>query len=321
MLADTHIHFDGLMQAGDTIGAIMERATQAGVSHMIAIGGSVDANRTALEIACAYPGRVRAAVGYNRDQTVAHRRQTTDNGPDKEDDGRQTTDARPEKTDMEADGGGRMPDDGKQTMDELEAMLAAPEVVAVGEIGLDFHHGRHVGPAPSRGAKWPLALRRGETALAQSELFRRMLLLARDHRLPVCVHTRAAEAETLAALREHAAAWCGAPNRIGVMHCFTGGEVFARDLLALGFYISFSGIITFKNAGGLLAVAALVPDDCLLIETDAPYLAPEPFRGQPNEPANVRRVAEALAEIRHTSWETIAEITARNAERLFGRAE
>ena len=186
-------------------------------------------------------------------------------------------------------------------MDELETMLAAPEVVAIGEIGLDFHHDR-------------------ETALAQIELFQRMLLLARDRQLPVSVHTREAEAETLAALGAHAAAWRGAPDRIGVMHCFTGGEVFARDLLALGFFISFSGIITFKNAGGLFAVAALVPEDRLLIETDSPYLAPEPFRGQPNEPAHVRRVAEVLAEIRHTSWETIAEISTRNAERLFGRS-
>lgn len=183
-------------------------------------------------------------------------------------------------------------------MDELEAMLAAPEAAAIGEIGLDFHHGRG-------------------TALAQIELFRRMLLLARERRLPVCVHTRSAETETLAALRAHAGAWRGAPDRIGVMHCFTGGEAFARDLLALGFSISFSGIVTFKKAGSLPAVAALTPDDRLLIETDSPYLAPEPFRGQPNEPARVRRVAEVLAEIRHTSWEAIAELTARNAAKMF----
>ncbi|MBU0715582.1 MAG: TatD family hydrolase [Verrucomicrobia bacterium] len=280
MLTDTHVHFDGLMQAGDTLDAIVTRAAQAGVSRMIAIGGSPAANRTALEIARAYPGRIRVAVGYNRDQTVA---------------GRQTT-----------DDGHRTPNDGKRTMDELETMLAAPEVVAIGEIGLDFHHDR-------------------VTVAAQIELFQRMLLLARDpdsrrgRDLPVCVHTRDAEAETLAALRAHAAAWRGAPDRIGVMHCFTGGEVFARDLLALGFCISFSGIITFKNAGGLLAVAALVPEDRLLIETDAPYLAPEPFRGKPNEPAHVRRVAETLGTIRHTPWETIAGITTRNAERLFGK--
>jgi len=288
MLTDTHVHFDGLMQAGDTLDAIVARAAQAGVSHMIAVGGSPAANRTALEIARAYPACIRAAIGFNRDQAAAVGEQPAHHSPL---------------------GEGGAPD-------ELKSLLRAPEVAAVGEIGLDFHHERHVGAS---GAKWPLALRRGETALAQIELFQRMLLLARDHRLPVCVHTRAAEAETLAALREHAAAWSGPVGRIGVMHCFTGGEVFARNLLALGFYISFSGIITFKNAGNLLAVAALVPEDRLLIETDAPYLAPEPFRGQPNEPAHVRRVAEVLAEIRHTSWEAVAELTARNAERLFGQ--
>jgi len=298
MLTDTHVHFDGMIATGDTIGAIVARAAQAGVSRMIAVGGSPAANRTALEIARAYPGRVRAAIGYNRDQT---------------DDGRRTPlrdQATPERfAQARAATAGQAPD-------ELETMLAAPEVAAIGEIGLDFHHDRHVGAS---GTKWPLALRRGTTVAAQITLFNRMLALARDHRLPVIVHTREAEAETLSALREHTAVWSGAPNRIGVMHCFTGGEVFARDLLALGFMISFSGILTFKNAGGLRAVATLVPEDRLLIETDAPYLAPEPFRGQPNEPAHVRRVAEVLAEIRHTSWETIAEITACNAERLFGR--
>ena len=294
MLSDTHVHFDGMIEAGDPLDTIVARAAQAGVSRMIAVGGSAAANRMALEIARAYPGIIRAAVGYDRHVgasgakwPLALRR------------GDQAAAASP-----------------GNPMDELETLLRAPEVVAVGEIGLDFHHGRHVGVFD---AKWPLASRRGETALAQIELFQRMLLLARDHRLPVCVHTRAAEVETLDALREHAAAWRGAPDRIGVMHCFTGGEVFARDLLALGFFISFSGIITFKNAGDLLAVAALVPDDRLLIETDAPYLAPEPFRGQPNEPGHVRRVAETLATIRHTSWEMIAKLTARNAERLFVR--
>lgn len=281
MLTDTHIHFDGLMQADDILDAIVARAAQAGVSHMIAVGGSPAANRTALEIARAYPTRIRAAVGFNRDQTDAL-------GP------RETRGKRLIYPAL------RGTTDGRQRIDnELEAMLMVPEVGAVGEIGLDFHHGR-------------------ETALAQIELFQRMLLLARDHQLPVIVHTREAKAETLSALREHAVAWHGPADRIGVMHCFTGGEVFARDLLALGFYISFSGIITFKNAESLLAVAALVPDDRLLIETDAPYLAPEPFRGQPNEPANVGRVAEALAKIRHTSWKAIAELTAKNAKRLFG---
>ena len=272
MLVDTHVHFDGMIAADDMLDAIVARAAQAGVSRLIAVGGSPAANRTALEIARAYPERIRAAVGYDRDLASA---------------------VLP---------GRSAPVEPGNPMDELETMLAAPEVAAVGEIGLDFHRGQ-------------------DSAAAQIELFRRMLTLARDRRLPVCVHTRAAETETLAALREHTAAWRGAPDRIGVMHCFTGGEVFARDLLALGFMISFSGIITFKNVGSLRAVAVLVPEDRLLIETDSPYLAPEPFRGQPNEPAHVRRVAETLATIRHTSWETIAGISARNAERLFGRSE
>lgn len=269
------------MQAGEPLATIVARATQAGVSHMIAIGGSADTNRTAFEIARVYPQRIRAAVGYNRDQTDAFRQRTAD-------DGRQTE----HRNFLDEVG----------IADELATMLAAPEVAAIGEVGLDFQHGH-------------------ETASAQIELFQRMLLLARDHCLPVCVHTRSAETETLSALRAHAGAWRGSPDRIGVMHCFTGGEIFARDLLKLGFLISFSGIITFKNAGSLLAVAALVPDDRLLIETDAPYLSPEPFRGRPNEPAHVRRVAEVLAEIRHTSLETIAEITTRNAKRLFGKVE
>ncbi len=259
MLTDTHVHFDGLMAEGNDICAIVERAAAGGVGRMVAVGGSPATNRAAINMAQAYPEHIRAAVGYNRDQTATVRR---------------------------------------QTVDELKTLLSAPEVMAIGEIGLDFHHGR-------------------ETALAQMELFQRMLLLARDHQLPVSVHTREAKAETLAALRAHAAAWYGAPDRIGVMHCFTGDEGFARDLLALGFFISFSGIITFKNAGALLAVAALVPDGRLLIETDAPYLAPELFRGQPNEPAHVRRVAEVLAKIRHTSFETIAELTTRNADKMF----
>jgi len=296
MLFDTHVHFDGMIAADDMLDAIVARAAQAGVSRLIAVGGSPAANRTALEIARAYPERIRAAVGYDRHVGVFDAK-----WPLVLRRGDQTAVACP--------------------LDELRGLLALPEAVAIGEIGLDFHHERHVSPAPSRGAKWPLVLRCGETALAQIELFQRMLLLARDCQLPVIVHTRAAETETLDALRAHAAAWRGTPDRIGVMHCFTGGEVFARDLLALGFMISFSGIITFKNVGSLRAVAVLVPEDRLLIETDSPYLAPEPFRGQPNEPAHVRRVAETLATIRHTSWETIAGISARNAERLFGRSE
>ena len=257
MLADTHVHVDGLMAGGNDVRAIVDRAVAGGVGRMVAVGGSMAANRTAMGVARAFPERIRAAVGYNRDRAAAG-----------------------------------------DPLGELEAMLAAPEAPAVGEIGLDFQRGR-------------------DTVAAQVGLFRRMLVLARAHRRPVCVHTRDAEPETLAALQEHAAAWRGPAGRIGVMHCYTGGEAFARDVLALGFMISFSGILTFKNAGALRAVAAGVPENRLLIETDSPYLAPEPYRGRPNEPAYVRRVAEALAELRHTTWEAIADVTFANAAVLF----
>jgi len=182
--------------------------------------------------------------------------------------------------------------------DALDALLSLPEAAAVGEIGLDFSRGR-------------------DSAGRQQDLFHRQLDLAARRGLPVCVHTRAAEPETLAALRAQAAAWRGAADRIGVLHCFTGGPVFARALLDLGFCISFSGILTFKKSGGLRAVAAAIPASRLLIETDAPFLAPEPFRGKPCEPAHVRQVAEALAAARGTTWEAIAELTGRNAGRLF----
>ncbi|MBU4247987.1 MAG: TatD family hydrolase [Verrucomicrobia bacterium] len=202
--------------------------------------------------------------------------------------------------------------------DELATLVAAPEIVAVGEVGLDFHS-----PSPLRqaqgygGAPLGFAMPQSDRE-AQIRLFERMLEIARDARLPVIVHSRAAEAETIALLEEHARNWPGPKDRIGVQHCFTGTRAYAEHLLALGFFISFSGILTFKNAVELRAIAALIPAERLLIETDSPWLAPEPFRGKPNEPAHVRRVAETLAEIRHCPVEAIAAATFCNAERLFG---
>jgi TatD DNase family protein len=135
----------------------------------------------------------------------------------------------------------------------------------------------------------------------------------------VVVHSREADEATLAELREHAQAWRGEPGRAGVLHCFAGDEAFARQLLDLGFHISFSGIVTFRNADALRAVARLVPDDRLLIETDTPLLAPVPVRGKRNEPAFLPHVAAKLAGVRGCSVERIAEITTANAEWLFGR--
>lgn len=181
---------------------------------------------------------------------------------------------------------------------ELDRLAGEGGVVAVGETGLDYHY------SP-------------ETAPGQRELMEANLDVARRRRLPVVIHSRDADDDTLALLRDHARRWPGDPARLGVLHCFTGSEPFARKLLDLGLHISFSGIVTFKNAADLRAVARRIPADRLLIETDAPYLAPVPHRGKTNQPAWVAEVAAALASERNVSLQTLAEQTWLNAERLF----
>lgn len=180
----------------------------------------------------------------------------------------------------------------------LEEELSRPGVVALGEIGLDYHY-------------------EPETAAAQKALFAAQLELARRRRLPVIVHSREADADTLDLLAAHASAWRGDPARLGVLHCFTGTAEFAARLVDLGLMISFSGILTFRNADPLREVARGIPADRLLIETDTPFLAPVPHRGKRNEPAWVAPVAEALAKIRNDSLERIAHSTTANAEKLF----
>lgn len=167
-------------------------------------------------------------------------------------------------------------------------------VIAWGEIGLDFHYDN----SPRD---------------VQMEVFRRQLLLARDAGLPVIVHTRNAEDETSEILESQ---WAGS-GLPGIMHCFSGSLALAEKAIELGFSISFSGIVTFKKADELRAVARQVPLDRLLIETDCPYLAPIPFRGKRNEPAYVVEVARCLAGIQEVSVEKMGEITAKNFERLF----
>jgi len=165
-----------------------------------------------------------------------------------------------------------------------------PGVVAIGETGLDYYRSR-------------------EHTEAQKALFRAHLALAKELNLPVIIHNREANADLLAILREFRPA--------GVMHCFSGDEQFARECIELGLFISFTGILTFKNAAGLRAVAKAVPLDHVLLETDCPYLAPVPHRGQRNEPAYIPLIAETLAELKGVPVEEIAAITTHNAERLF----
>ncbi|WP_275544611.1 TatD family hydrolase [Pseudomonas sp. Marseille-Q0931] len=177
-------------------------------------------------------------------------------------------------------------------LDWLLGELAHPKVVAIGETGLDYHY-------------------EPESAALQQASFRLHLEAARITGKPVIVHTREARADTLALLRE------AALPQAGVLHCFTEDWEMAKAALDIGFYISLSGIVTFRNAEALREVARQVPADRLLVETDSPYLAPVPHRGKPNLPQYVREVAEYLAVLRGVSYEALAEQTSSNFKRLF----
>ena len=183
-------------------------------------------------------------------------------------------------------------------VDELCQLAARPKVVAIGETGLDYYRleGRSVADM-----QW------------QRDRFTTHIRAARQVRKPLVVHTRSASADTLSILRNEHAGQAG-----GVFHCFTETADVARAALDLGFFISFSGIVTFRNAADLREVARFVPMDRMLIETDSPYLAPAPHRGKPNEPAFVPFVARQIAEVRQISVEAVADATSRNFEALFG---
>jgi TatD DNase family protein len=179
------------------------------------------------------------------------------------------------------------------TADELVALAVGDGAVAIGETGLDYFR--------SEGdLDW------------QRERFRTHIRAARSAGKPLIVHSRDAPDDTLAILREEGAGEAG-----GVMHCFTGDWEMARKAMDLGFHISFSGIVTFKTAQGLMEVARRMPLNRMLVETDCPYLAPVPYRGKPNQPAYVRHVAEHIARLRGESFEHIAEATTRNFLTLF----
>jgi TatD DNase family protein len=175
----------------------------------------------------------------------------------------------------------------------LTALACSPKVVAIGETGLDFHY-MH------------------SPADAQERALRRHLELARALDRPVMIHCRDAERRLCEIVRE-----TGLPPGGGMIHCFTGDAGAAREFVELGFYISFSGILTFRKADALRAAAMVVPEDRLLIETDAPYLAPEPYRGKRNEPAYVRRTFEAMAALRGANASALAARIRGNAARLF----
>lgn len=180
------------------------------------------------------------------------------------------------------------------SQDELVQLAATPKVVAIGETGLDYF--RATGDLD-----W------------QRERFRTHIRAARRSGKPLVIHTRSAADDTLAIMRAEGAEAVG-----GVMHCFTESLEVAEAAIDLGFHISFSGIVTFKNATELKEVARRIPLERLLVETDAPYLAPMPRRGKRNEPSFVRHVAEHVAALRGIPFEAVAEATTANARRLFG---
>ncbi len=180
------------------------------------------------------------------------------------------------------------------SIDTLTELSRRDKVVAIGETGLDYFR-------VSGDLEW------------QRARFRTHIRAARECGKPLVIHTRSAAVDTLAIMREERAGEAG-----GVMHCFTESWDMARGALDLGFHISFSGIVTFKNAQEIKDVARRVPLDRMLIETDSPYLAPVPFRGKLNEPAYVRYVAEEIARLRDISVEEVAAATSTNFFRLFG---
>lgn len=183
------------------------------------------------------------------------------------------------------------------TQHELVALAGRPRVIAIGETGLDY-------------------FRLGERSVAdmawQRERYRVHIRAARETGLPLVIHTRSASDDTLAILREEGGGDVG-----GVFHCFTETQVVARAALDLGFYISFSGILTFRNAAALRDVARMVPLERCLIETDSPYLAPMPHRGKTNNPSYVPFVAQQLAELKGVPVEVVGAATSANFDRLF----
>ncbi len=179
--------------------------------------------------------------------------------------------------------------------EKLIEMSRHEKIIGWGEIGLDYHYDH----SPREG---------------QRQVFRRQLGLALDRKLPAIIHTREAEDDTIAILKE---SWAGGGEIGGIIHCFTGTQALADAAIEMGFHISFSGVVTFKAAEELRDVARSVPMERLLVETDCPYLAPIPYRGKRNEPAFVVETARKLAELKGVSLAEMAEVTTGNFKRLF----
>lgn len=240
-------------QFNDDRDAVIQRALDAGVTNMVVVGFNDETIPLAIDIAEQYD-HIYAAVGWHPVDAINYE---------------------------------------AKHYDELKKLSEHEKVVAIGEMGLDYH--------------WDTSPKE-----VQEQVFREQISLAKEVNLPIIIHNREATEDVLTILHEENAAEVG-----GIMHCYSGTVAQITACLEMNFYISLAGPVTFKNAHEVKEVAKQVPLDRLLIETDAPYLAPHPYRGKRNEPAYVRLVAEEIAALRNMSVEKVAEITMKNAKQLF----
>ena len=252
---DSHAHLDGDV-LHPQLPQVLERARTIGLTDIVCIGASdgFESNPKTLAVAEQHDG-IHATVGIH-----PHDARVVD----------------------------------EPTIEKIRGLADHPKVVAIGEMGLDYHYDS----SPRQ---------------TQRDVFRRFLEMARTANKPVVIHTRDAEDDTLAILKDEGADAFG-----GVIHCFTGTDKLAQGALELGFYISFSGVVTFKKAESLRAIAKDLPRDKVLVETDCPYLAPVPKRGKTNEPSYVIHTAGKIAELWEVPLDEVKAQTGRNAVELFG---
>lgn len=232
---------------------VIERAKDMGVSYMVVVGFDEETIPLAMELAEKYD-HIYAAVGWHPVDAVHYK---------------------------------------EEHLEWLKSLTKHPKVVALGEMGLDYH--------------WDTSPKD-----VQEEVFRKQIRLAKELEMPIIIHNREATADVIQILQEEKAAEVG-----GIMHCYSGTLEEVQPCLDMNFYISLAGPVTFKNAKEVKEVAKIIPLDRLLIETDAPYLAPHPYRGKRNEPSYVKLVAEEIAKLREMDYETICELTTRNAFDIF----
>ena len=282
MLVETHAHLDYSDFAPD-FEDVLRRATEAGVTRIITIGTSIESSRRAIDLAEKNPN-IFAVIGVH-----------------------------PTYVDESAE----------DVITPLRELAKSPRVVAIGEIGLDYHRLPSVEAAKRKDVQVFNALQstteeqieatieEGAYKSKQAELFEQLLDLAVELRLNVVIHQRNAWDDTLEILRDYGR------QVSGVFHCFGGTLEQANEVLDLGHLVSFTGIVTFKNGKQVREVAAHVPSDRFMVETDCPYLAPVPFRGKRCEPAHTRLVAEEIARARGISLEEIAGATTATAEEFF----